>query len=641
MSGRDFRNIAEIMKQDFKDSFKNPIVTIILIAIIILPSLYALLNIQACWDPYENTDELTFAIANLDKGTKLNGTELNVGNELVKDLKNNDKFDWTFVTEDELRKGVHEGDYYAGIIVPKNLSKNVVSIMGDNPKQAELEYIVNVKENPVAAKLTESGANTVYTTLNAKIVQFINLAAYGKLGELEEGLSSGASQLASGGSQLSAGAGQISSGASQVHDGADKVSTSSDKVQDGADKVKQGSAKVQDGADKVQKGSSDINKGADKVKQGSSDVSQAASQVEEGADAIQSQVDPSTLPDPMKQYVEANVKLANASGQVAQGSSKLAQGSAKLAESSSKLANGAGDVAGGAGKVANGAGDVAGGAGKLANGSVELAKGSLSLAAGAELLSSSAAQALYSASGALSSSANSLSGITGINESQLGDYFYSPIKLNKNELFPVPNYGSNVSPFYIVLSMWVGAIITCVMVSPGTSEGTKYTPFEMYFGKLLFFIIMSILQAGVTLVGCYLLGVYVANWPLFIFSAVLVSAVFMILVYSLISALGNLGRGLSVILLVLQISSTGGIYPVEIMHKFFQTLYPYMPMTYGIRLIRESQLGLVWSNYLPALTLLIVLGILTVIAAIIIKKRADKASHYFEERLQESGLFKN
>ena len=210
MGRKDIGNIVEIMKNDFKSAFSNPIVTLILIAIIILPSLYALLNIYACWDPYGNTGEVEFAIANLDNGTSFQDTKLNIGNELVKDLKNNTKFKWTFVTEDELRDGVYKGDYYAGIVIPKNLSKNIVSIATDNPKDAKLEYIVNVKANPVAAKLTNTAANTVYTNLNAKIVEFINLAAYGKLGELQEGLASGAEQLSGGGSLLQSGADQVS-----------------------------------------------------------------------------------------------------------------------------------------------------------------------------------------------------------------------------------------------------------------------------------------------------------------------------------------------------------------------------------------------------------------------------------------------
>ncbi len=612
MGSKDISNIVEIMKNDFKSALSNPIVTLVLIGIIILPSLYALLNIQACWDPYGNTGNVEFAIANLDNGSTFDGTHINVGNELVKDLKNNDKFKWTFVTEDELRDGVHRGKYYAGIVIPKNLSANVVSIAGDEPKQAELEYVVNVKSNPVATKLTDTGANTVYTTLNAKIIQIINLAAYGKLGELQEGLAAGASQLASGGGQLQAGAAQVSSGAGQVSSGVGQV-------QDGASQVK-------DGASQVQQGKSAVQEGASQVQQGSSAVQQGASQVQQGSEELDSAVDSSLIPDgPVKEYIDSTSELAKGTGKVADGSSQVAQGASDLADGSVQLADGSS-------QVAQGASD-------LADGSVQLAEGSLSLAAGAELLGNSAAQALFTAAGSLGATANQLSAITGINETLLGDYFFSPVKLERNEVFSVPDYGSNVAPFYIVLSMWVGALITCVMIEPKSSIGTKYSPFEMYSGKLLIYIVLSMLQACVTIIGAYLLGVHVDNYPLFIFSSILVSVVFMILVYSVISAIGTVGKGAIVVLLVLQISATGGIYPIEIMHKFFQTLYPYMPMTYAIKLIREAQLGVVWSNYWPALAILLAIGIITVIVAVAIKEKADKRSKFFEEKLEESGLF--
>jgi putative membrane protein len=411
------------------------------------------------------------------------------------------------------------------------------------------------------------------------------------------------------------------------------VASGTGLVKDGASQVKDGADQVDKGASKVQENEPKITEAADKVKQGSSDVQNGAEAVEKGSEELQNTLDPSLMPDsPVKEYVEGNVELAEGSSQVAEGSSKLAEGSVQLAEGSSKLANASSKVAQGSSKVAEGSS-------KLADGSVQLAEGSLSLAAGSQMLSNAAAQALYTASGALASSANSLSGITGINESALGDYFYAPIKLDRHEVFPVPNYGSNVSPFYLVLSMWVGALITCVMMEPKSSAGTKYSPFEMYAGKLLFYVIMSILQASVTLIGAYLLGIYVDNYPLFTFSCILVSVVFMILIYSVISAIGNVGKGIIVVLLVLQISATGGIYPIQIMHEFFQTLYPYMPMTYAIDLIREAQLGVVWSNYLPSLTILLAIGVVTVVLAVLIKEKADKASKYFEERLDESGLF--
>lgn len=318
----------------------------------------------------------------------------------------------------------------------------------------------------------------------------------------------------------------------------------------------------------MQNGVPAVNEGADKVKQGSTDVQNGANEVQKGSEEIQSAIDPSLIPEgPVKEYVDGNIKLANGSGQVADGASQLADGSVALAEGSSKLANGAGEVAGGAGQVADG--------------SVELAEGSLALVAGSQLLSNGAAQALFTASSALASSADSLAAITGINETLLGDYFYSPIKLDRHELFPVPDYGSQVAPFYLVLSMWVGALITNTMLRPGISEGTKYSPLEMYFGKLALFLVMSLFQSIVTIIGSLILGIYIANLPLFILSVILVSGVFMALVYSLTSALGNVGKGVAIILLLFQISGTGGIYPIEIMGSMFKVLYPYLPMTYA------------------------------------------------------------
>ena len=612
MARNDINKIIEIIKNDFKASFSNPIVIALLIAVIILPSLYALMNIQACWDPYENTDQVEFAIANLDNGTTFQDMNLNIGNELVKELKNNTKFKWTFVTEKELRDGVNKGDYYAGIVIPKNLSENIVSITGDDPKQAEIEYIVNIKSNPVATRLTDAGANAIYTSLNAKIVEVINLAAYGKLGELQSGLASGASQLSSGGSQLSAGAAQVSEGASQVAEGESQVT--------------EGAAEIESHVGEATEGAQEISEAADQVSDYAGQIQSGAEEVEKGSEELQAVADPSLLPDgAAKSYIEGNVKLANGSAELGSASSELASGSAQLAGNSSLLASGSAMLAGNSSL--------------LAGGSAELAEGSLALAAGAELLSNSAAQALFTAAGALSSSANSLSAITGINETQLGDYFLAPIKLDRHEVYPVPDYGSLVTPFYVVLSMWVGALITCVLIEPKSSTGTKYTPFEMYSGQLVFFVLMSILQACVTIGGAYIMGVYMPNPEFFIPSAILISAVFMILLYSIISAIGTVGKGVCVILLVLQISSTGGIYPIQILPKLFQDMYYYLPMTYAIKLLREAQLGMVWSNYLPALAILLTIGIITVIVSILIKTKADKASKYFEERLKESGLF--
>lgn len=650
----NLNHVGQLLKKDFKDVFtKNPIVVLTLLAIIILPSLYALINIQACWDPYDNTGNLEFAVANLDKGASFDGEDINVGDQLEDELKRNDDFYWTFVSEDELREGVKNGTYYAGIVIPKNFSKSIKSITSDDPHSAELEYIVNRKSNPMASKLSDSAARAVYNKVNAKIVQFINVAAYEKLGDLQSSLAAGASQMSSGAGQLSAGASQVSSGASQVKSGASQVESGAKDLKKGAGDLSDGASQVKSGASQVSDGASQVKSGASQVKDGSSQISSSADQISAGSQKVQESakqlddsVDESTLPDQVKPVVHGSKELANASSDLAGASSNLAKGSSKLANSSADLADGASGVADGASGVADGASSVAdganglaGGASQLADGSSQLAEGSVSLAAGSTMLANGASSALLQASSGLSGAAQSLSSITGVDEEQIGDYIYSPVTLKENELYAVPDYGSEIAPFYLVLSMWVGAIITCVMLRTGQSTGTKYTPSEMYFGKLLIFLVMAILETTVTLIGAHILGIKVDNPLMFVLSAYFIALVFMVICYSLISALGHVGKGLAVIWLVFQISGTGGIYPIQLMGPLLQTVSPYMPMTHGITLLRETALGLIWSNYIPSFTILITMGIIALVLALIVKMYADKRAHWFEEKLNETDLF--
>lgn len=586
-------NILEIIKNDSKSAFVNPIVILLLIAVILLPSLYGLVNIYACWNPYENTDHVQFAIANEDKGATYEDMKLNAGNDLVIMLKNNTDFDWVFVSSDELREGVHNGKYYAGIIVPANFSESIVSITTKDPHSAELEYLVNEKY-PVAAKLSDAAAKAVYNNINAEIVTFINVAAYDKLGELQEGLASGASEmsggavlLSNGAGQVSSGAGQVSSGASQLSDGASQLSAGANDLAGGAQQVAAG---TQEAYDKVDTYNTEIHEGTSFVR----DHTQSE-QIHQVLDKIDSKAD-------------------NVTGKV-------------------------GQLNDGAGQVANGSATLASKTGLLKGGINELSEGTLSLAAGAQLLANSAASALFTASSSLSAASNSLSDVTGLNDSQVGDYFYAPVKLNRTAEFDTTSYGSQVTPFYLVLSMWVGALITCVMINTGTSIGTKYKPHEMYFGKLLLFNIMAILQTTVSLLGAFGLGIDIKNPLLFVLSCYFVAMIFMAFIYSLISVFGDVGKGFAIILLVFQISGSGGIYPVEIMHKFFATMAPYLPMTHAIAMVREAQLGVIWQNYIPAFIFLLGLGIVVIILSIILKQRFDKRTKYFDEKLEESGLF--
>lgn len=565
----DISNVKEIIKKDFKSTVKNPIVILILVAIVVLPSLYALLNVAACWDIYGNTEHLEFAIANLDEGAVYEGVNITVGHDLVEELKNNTDFSWNFVSEQELRDGVVEGRYAGGIVIPKNFSSSIISITTDDPHPAILHYIVNRKEDAMSPRLSDTCANFIYRDLNAKIVEFINLAAYGKLGELQAGLASGSAQLASGGSQLQAGASKISSGESQVASGVSQVSNGASSVSDGAAQIESGAARVE----------------------------QVSSEIERV-------IDSHTYPSQIEGVVHKVVDFVNGSAVLAEGSNQLAQGSVNLA-----------------------------------GGSVQLANGALTLAAGSKLLASSSASALFAASSSLATASDSLSDVTSLDEDRLGDYIYAPVKLDKNNLYVADEYGSEVAAFYIVLSMWVGGVITSVLIKPGQATGTKYNPIEVYFGKFALFLVLALLQTTVTLIGTLFLGIEISNFPVFTFSTYLISIVFMFITYSLVSALGYVGKGVNVVWLVLQLQSTGGIYPIKLMNTFFQNIAPFMPMTYAIRMLREASRGLLWANYTPALIMLIAIAIITLVLGVILKSFADDKTHWFEEKLKEVDLF--
>ena len=705
-------NIFEIIQKDFRSSFTNPIVILLLIGIILLPSLYGIINIYACWDPYEETSNVQFAIANEDQGANYQNYTINAGNDLITSLSNNTDFKWVYVTADELRSGVHNGSYYAGIVIPHDFSKSIVSITTDTPHSARLEYYVNEKTNPVAAKLTDAASKAVFNKLNSEIVAFINVAAYDKLGELQSGLADGAAKMEDGADQLSAGADKVASGADQLESGANKVSSGADQLANGATEISVGANKLSGGADQVASGASQVADGTGQLAAKSDDLYNTYHKIK---NALEQLTDSSKLSNDMDK-LDANTaqiakelrELDNRTHNVSTNTANLSDAAYNLSDKAyqldknseeiasrthnistrfdkisadisrlneaiknnedkskidgllnkidgelnatnqniSKLNTGAHLVANGSSQLASGSHDLASGSKQLADGSYELSNGvhilsngTMELAAGAELLGYSSASALQNASDSIGSAADQLSAVTNLTDDQVEDYFLGPVKLQRYEEFPTNNYGSQVAPFYLVLSMWVGALINTVMLKTGTSIGTKYRPHEMYLGKLALFNIVAILQTTVTLIGCYLLGIDIYNGPVFAFTCYFVSMVFMAIIYSLSSLLGEVGKGIAILLLVFQISGTGGIYPVEIMNTIFRIINPFLPMTHGINIVRESQLGLIWSNYIPSFMFLLILGIIMIIASVLLKQRWDKRTKFFEDKLEESGLF--
>lgn len=218
----------------------------------------------------------------------------------------------------------------------------------------------------------------------------------------------------------------------------------------------------------------------------------------------------------------------------------------------------------------------------------------------------------------------------------------SPVEIKEEILFPIPNYGSAMSPFYSTLALWVGALILVSLLTTephGFKEEIKFKSYEKYFGKFLTFGSIGICQALILTLGdIYLLKCYVLNKWLFIGVSLLSSIIFIIIVYTLVSIFGNVGKAISVILLVIQVAGAGGTFPVEVMPSFFKRVNPLLPFTYAISAMREAVAGVVKANLTRDLMMLLSYGVIFVLIGLFLKGPINRASKKFIEKLNESGL---
>lgn len=202
------------------------------------------------------------------------------------------------------------------------------------------------------------------------------------------------------------------------------------------------------------------------------------------------------------------------------------------------------------------------------------------------------------------------------------EFLASPVRIKENQLYTIPNYGSAMSPFYVVLSLWVGATLLISMLRSEAENPTgSYRSYELYLGRLGTFLTIGVLQAlCVTLGNLLILGTYVANKLWFVCFAMLVSIVFVTLMYMLLSVFGNAGKGIAIIFMVFQFSSSGGTFPISMTPPFFQALNPFMPFTYAISLLRESVGGILWSTVLKDVLFLLGFIALSLFIALVLKR---------------------
>ena len=223
---------------------------------------------------------------------------------------------------------------------------------------------------------------------------------------------------------------------------------------------------------------------------------------------------------------------------------------------------------------------------------------------------------------------NQLFNLLKVDYKQQAEFFANPVKLQENKLYHIENYGSAMTPFYTVLSIWVGSLLmSSLLTTKVEDEENKYKPYQKYFGRGLLFVIISLFQTLIITLGdMYVLGTQATSPFRFVIFALLISLLFSSIIYTVVCILGNVGKAVCIVLLVLQLGSSGGTFPIQMTSEFFQALYPKVPFTYSIGLLREAVGGV----YIPAVErdikiLFIYLIIVLVGGAILVSLKARSA----------------
>ncbi|WP_410771742.1 YhgE/Pip family protein [Fontibacillus sp. BL9] len=683
----------------FKDmvaSFKKPKVIIPIIVVLFIPVLYSGMFLAAFWDPYGKMNEIPVAVVNQDTGAEYEGKSLQVGKDLVEELKKGNDFSWEFVSRDVAEEGMKSNKYYMTIVIPDNFSSQATTLMDENPQPAQLVYEPNegynflaaqiggtaVKEikSKVSAKVTEAYTETLFdqvekisgglgdagtgaTTINdgavqldegaqklkenlAKLVDGTNKLENG-ISPLQQGanslsqgaadLKTGADTLAGGLNQLAAAEKQLESGAVKAHEGGVQLKNGLDASLEGANKLKdgltaseQGSSKLVAGLESSLQGSTKVTEGAKGVAQGLEQLAKASPELAQNP-AVQQLIAASKavaqgseqVQQGQEQLLQGSKDLHGAQQQLLQGSQQLAQGQQQLAQGASQLTAGQEELSGGlklfggklseaaaggkqlaqgASKLSAGAKQIEGGMGQLSGGVKTLANGSKQLDEGAGELKTGMDK-LAEGSGELASKLNDAAEQTsGVKKTdKLVNMYAEPIEISEQKMSEVPNYGTGFAPYFLSLGLFVGALISTLVVPlRGTSvEGA--TGWNRFVSRALSFGGMSLVQSLLaTMLTLYGLGLEVQSVPMFYLFSFITSLCYMFIIQALVTWLENPGRFLAILILIFQLTTSAGTFPLELIPNWMKAFNPILPMTYSVSgykaVVSTGDLGHAWQQ---------------------------------------------
>lgn len=581
----------------------------------------------------------------------------------------------------------------ASIIFSPNEKRNYLAsqILG----KAEMQMETSLRESisgEIVNNLTDQVAKVPgqLGTLNDGLTQLSSgsaqlLSGSQTLANGTYSLAAGSQELATGSETLAAGTQALAAGSQTLADGTQTLAAGTSQFaakfsdfNDGISSLKSGSAQVSSGAESLAAGTDQLNQGIaaytagvdsliGNVNQTSAFISAfVAEHPELMADpqfaAFISDMASSDNAESIAQLEAAGSQLSGASDAIAAGTQALAAGTSNLDDgiatvsaAAGQLNNAADSISSGASAVSDGASSLTNGATALSNGATTLTNGVYTLADGASTLASGATTLVDGQQQLNNGITTAQNGVTtAVNDANadtaklngLGTYVSEPVTVDDEVIDPIANYGTYFSPYFMSLSLWVGGLIIFFGIYFDADQKFKILSRESSNKTARSFIYLLLGLAQAILLGSiikYALGLEIAHTGLYFLSVCLVSMTFLAIVQFCIIHMGDAGKFVALTLLILQLTSCGGTFPIETVPKFFQVLYPFMPMTYSVVVFKDTITGAIsgdfWHSFLILVIYLVVFFAATIFLTLIKKKKAEKEDVTVKAELNSDQLF--
>ncbi|MDJ0320482.1 YhgE/Pip domain-containing protein [Pseudarthrobacter sp. PS3-L1] len=610
-----------------------------IVALTMVPLLYGAVYLYANWDPYGNLDKIDAALVVQDAGaTAADGTELRAGQTVADNLVDGHAFNWKVVsTPEEADQGVSNGTYAFALEIPQNFSTNLVSPGSfDSAEQAILDVTTNDANNyllsTIVDKLTTSVHETVAREVGEETANQL-LTGYGTIhtqmlkaadgaGQLADGVATlrdGSTSLHSGTDELAGATNQLYSGQVQLRDGANQLTSGASDLSSGLNQLKDktaglpaDSAALAAGAAQVAAGNAQLNtKVQDAVTQldaadqalktqfATSTARLVTDQVitQEQADKLLADVDAAAASSPV---IAAKSKLSTDTALIAQladGAQSVSDGAATLAASTPALSSAIGQASTGADQLHTGAATLAAGEQTAVDGAGQLTTGAATLNDGAAQLESgavSAADGSRSLSDQISAGAGQVPNPDDQQKSSLSSVIADPVSVSKVSQAKAGSYGAGLAPFFMTLALWIGVFMLVQAMRPITQRAlaSNAPSWKIAVGGWLPFLTVAVVQATLlTLVVDLALGLNPAH-PFLMWLFMLAAAMaFTALIQGIVALLGTPGKFVVLILLVLQLVSSGGTFPWQTTPEPLHVVHEIMPMGYVVTGMRHLIYG--------------------------------------------------